>query len=58
MVLIFRVLEEWSRDTDVSFFYNDDFLVVGNGDGNYGDDNYVEDVSIGVDMHRLMPRGG
>ena len=58
MVLIFRVLEEWSRGTDVSFFYNDDFLVVGNGDGNYGDDNYVEDVSIGVDMHRLMPRGG
>ena len=53
MVLIFRVLEEWSRGTDVSFFYNDGFLVVGNGDG-----DYVEDVSIGVDMHRLMPRGG
>ena len=58
MVLIFRVLEEWSRGTDVSLFYNDGFLVVGNGDGNYGDDDYVEDVSIGVDMHRLMPRGG
>ena len=42
----------------MSFFYNDGFLVVGNGDGNYGDDDYVEDVSIGVDMHRLMPRGG